>query len=950
MASKIYEIAFKVAGKLSSDFAKTFSTAENSVDAFNDRLNGLNKQAAQTDKLVNLKKEVGEAAREYGQARQNIAKLGQAISKTSNPTKQQIAEFKQAESALAKAKGTLEKKRASLKDYENSVGSAGESMKTLIDRQKELAEQAEKARKALEKQQKLNEKIEKASAIQEKSKDVRGVGNTQIAALGGAAVGAGAFMVKAGTEYTQALNKMQAQTGATNNEMQKLSSSARELYKSGKGENFEAVTNAMVTTRQISGLAGDALQEVTGHALTMSKTFDFDVTESVRAASAMAKNLGISYDEAYGLIAYAAQNGANKNGDLLDTFNEYSVHFKAMGMSGQQFTQLLVAGAESGAFSIDKMGDAIKEFTIRSKDGSKNSLEAFEALGINGELATKKFAAGGDQAREAFFGVVEALDKIEDPVQKNAIGVQLFGTQFEDLEAGSLKAFASMQNASIDASGTLKNVGAVMGNDLGVALSRVQRGFSDALVPASESMAKSLTAKMPEIQASLSKLSPIIEKAAGAFASAMPSIVDAVSKAIAKVTDFATTIASNWGWIAPIVKGIVTAFVGFKAIAYAVSPIMTLYKGFLNLQKAINFAKNSTVLHTIATKAHTAVVKAGTVAQKALSSAFSTAKLVAHKVALAAHKAAIVAWKGACAIATGAQKAFSATFSAAKIVAQKAALVAHKVAMVAWSAACKAAAIAQKALSAAISFMSSPIGIAVAAIAGLIAIGVLLYKNWDKVKAKCSELWAAFAEKFPGMANVVKGAIGNIMPIINGLKKVLGGIIDFVAGVFTGNWSRAWSGIKNIFAGAWESLKGLAKAPLNGVISLVNRAIGALNNVSVKIPDWVPGFGGKSYGINIPKIPQLAEGGVATAPTLAMIGEGAESEAVLPLSKLDAMLGGQSSAGSSSMTVNFAPVINISGGSGDVADQVRQGLAEGQKNLKRELERLLRDQRRLSYV
>ena len=70
-----------------------------------------------------------------------------------------------------------------------------------------------------------------------------------------------------------------------------------------------------------------------------------------------------------------------------------------------------------------------------------------------------------------------------------------------------------------------------------------------------------------------------------------------------------------------------------------------------------------------------------------------------------------------------------------------------------------------------------------------------------------------------------------------------------------------------------NGLKSVIKAPLNGVISLVNAAISGLNRISVSIPDFVPVFGGKKFGINIPKIPYLAKGGIIDSPTLAMVGE-----------------------------------------------------------------------------
>lgn len=108
----------------------------------------------------------------------------------------------------------------------------------------------------------------------------------------------------------------------------------------------------------------------------------------------------------------------------------------------------------------------------------------------------------------------------------------------------------------------------------------------------------------------------------------------------------------------------------------------------------------------------------------------------------------------------------------------------------------------------------------------------------------------------------------------NSLKPIFQGIIDFIGGVFTGNWRRAWDGVKSIFSGIWEGLKTVAKAPLNAIISMVNSVIEGLNKL--KLPDWVPGLGGK--GINIPKIPMLYKGTDYFTPTntwgnMALVGE-----------------------------------------------------------------------------
>lgn len=256
--------------------------------------------------------------------------------------------------------------------------------------------------------------------------------------------------------------------------------------------------------------------------------------------------------------------------------------------------------------------------------------------------------------------------------------------------------------------------------------------------------------------------------------------------------------------------------------------------------------------------------------------------------------------------------------------------------------------VAATAAGSAMKFMfTNPIGMAITAIATLVLAGIYLYKNWDEVKAKLVELWTAFEEKFPGLAATMKNIYeGSIKTTIDGIKTTFQGLISFISGVFSGDWTKAWEGAKTSFSGCFQALPEFAKGPLNLVISLANKAIAGLNSLgSFTVPDWVPGVGGKSMGINIPQIPMLASGGIATGPSLAMVGEGREPEAILPLSRLGGMMG----AGGPSISVNFSPVIQITG-AGAVREDVQSGLRAGVADLRRELERLLNSERRLSYA
>lgn len=155
---------------------------------------------------------------------------------------------------------------------------------------------------------------------------------------------------------------------------------------------------------------------------------------------------------------------------------------------------------------------------------------------------------------------------------------------------------------------------------------------------------------------------------------------------------------------------------------------------------------------------------------------------------------------------------------------------------------------------------------------------------WNTVKALAETIWNGLVTTLDNVVNALSGLFGNfyidIERIWNDIKGVFQGVIDFITGVFTGNWERAWNGVVNIFRNIWDGMKAIFAAPINWIIDGLNFFIRQLNRI--RIPDWVPGVGGK--GINIEEIQhiQLARGGIVDQPTIAQIGERG-AEAVVPL-------------------------------------------------------------------
>ncbi|WP_075824103.1 hypothetical protein [Clostridium perfringens] len=240
-------------------------------------------------------------------------------------------------------------------------------------------------------------------------------------------------------------------------------------------------------------------------------------------------------------------------------------------------------------------------------------------------------------------------------------------------------------------------------------------------------------------------------------------------------------------------------------------------------------------------------------------------------------------------------------------VANKVKLVAYKTAQVAVTVATKAMTVAQKALNLAMSM--NPIALVITLLLGLAAVFVTLYNKCDWFRNGVNNIWSTitsiftkfdnfltgifttdWSKSFGTFGNIINAFMKNVSNVWNSIKRIFSGIIDFITGVFTGNWSRAWQGVVNIFCGIMDGLGAVIKAPLNAVIGLINSAISGINSISFTVPDWIPGVGGKHFGVSLPTISYLYTGAVFDQPTLLgntvvgdkFKGQGNQREYVLP--------------------------------------------------------------------
>ena len=724
------------------------------------------------------------------------------------------------------------------------------------------------------------------ATIQKAANKVSTTMTAGLAAMGTGAIAATKYLADLGGEWQTATNQVAASTGAAGKELEGLRDVMEDVYAANYGDSVADVGDAVaMVNRNMANLDQNGLTAATEGALALRDAFEYDVAESTRAAEAIRKNFGSSAEEAFSLIAAGAQNGLDYSGELIDTINEYSSQFAKLGFDADGMFNILQAGADGTAWNLDKVGDAIKEFSIRAIDGSDTTVEAFTSLGYNAEELMATFAAGGEGANDAFFDVLDTIMAVDDQVERDALGVALFGTQWEDLGVEAMEAMANASQAAYDTGDALEQINQVKYNDLDSAIQGIGRQIEVAMLPAADAMYQSLMSNMPEISAAIEEVSPVVAEiaedfadwAGGAISEGLPVLVDGIKdfadwagKAYEKAKPFLNFLWEHKGTVLAIAAGL-------RILGPAIGAVTT----------AMN--------------------------------AFKTAKTFM----------ALLQSSGKITQITGAFQKFG-------------------------------------------SVLMGPLGVIIA-IAAAIA---LLYKNWDTVKAwlvnfgnTVNQIWTNFSnmvgnaitaigQKFPLLGAYLQGWWESIQAAVDNVKAIFQNIIDFISNVFSGNWSAAWQNIVNIFGNLFGMIVNLAKAPINGVISAINWVLSKINSISVTIPDWVPGVGGKTLGFNIPTIPQLAEGGVATSPTLAEIGEGGEPEAVMPLSKLAALLdeytkkpkptggaGRQEDGGGE--TIVFSPVLNFYGKAD--REEVEEATRISFEEFKRLYKRLKAEERRKKF-
>lgn len=516
-------------------------------------------------------------------------------------------------------------------DLVNSLDKTDNGMKKAGDGADDLSGDLDQTGKQADETEELVDNLNKTTGESEGifSKAAGGMGSFTSAALGAATavLGLGVLQqatgfitdsIGAGFELEKQLNRIGDATGLMGSELDEAKTIARDLWAVGFGESPQEVVDALSTVQNITDATGESLRQMTTDALALSQTFGFDIQESTRAANQLMEQFGISGEEAFDIVAGVMQTTGDPAGDLLDTLQEYSSIFAEMGLSADEVANHLINSSEAGVFGYDKTADAMREFTIRFReggeeaetafntlikktdeffiandDGTRTAIKNFDDLNAKVEDGSITIADAGDMMRDA-------LMEIEDPAERAALATSLIGTQYEDLGEDILAAFdddGTLTNfdgtmASI-AENTLKNISPWdrfkrgIQTFIGQAAVPVINLIFDRLNPALEAMTEWLTS---------GGLDGVKEFSASLLDDLIPMVESAIAFVEGLIETFQNFVSENpqviqiIGMVAGAIASAVGVFLGFNTIIAGVTAVVgTLTTGFAVLAPVIAF-------------------------------------------------------------------------------------------------------------------------------------------------------------------------------------------------------------------------------------------------------------------------------------------------------------------------------------------------------------------------
>jgi len=463
-----------------------------------DELKALNAQARRIEGFRTVSGQLAVTGEALKKAKAEAAALGVQMRNSASPTAAQVRAFENAKRSAAgmqekynALRQSVQRQRTELQQSGIDTRNLSAAGRTLRNNIAATTATIDRQREALARVSQQQERLNAVSQRYERGKAAAaGVRNVSAAALGAgtAALYAGSRLMAPEIQSQQSGAMIAARQGEDASKGAEYTDIIQRINTSGVSEDIGKITEAVSAVRSTLGTLGTVgeaeLDRITRKALDMQTTFGTDTAESIQIAAIMMKNgLAANSDEALDLIVSGMQRvSAEMRGEMPEILHEYSTHFRNMGFTGAEAMSLLVDMSQQGKFALDKTGDAIKEFSIRGSDMSKNSVAAYEQIGLSAAKMSRDIATGGDKARAAMQKTAKGLLAIKDPAERANAAISLFGTPIEDLSIDQIPAFlgalAGVKNQLGDVNGAADNMGKTLRDNLSGDVARLQGSFA----------------------------------------------------------------------------------------------------------------------------------------------------------------------------------------------------------------------------------------------------------------------------------------------------------------------------------------------------------------------------------------------------------------------------------------------------------------------------------------
>lgn len=582
---------------------------------------------------------------------------------------------------------------------------------------------------------------------------------------------------------------------------------------------------------------------------------EIDFTELIQEVNEVASELKISDEEALGLMNSLLKIGFPPG--ELDIIAEYGQQLQRAGYDAQEIQSIMAAGVETGTWNIDNLLDGLKEgrillaeFGLEVDDSMK---ELLEGTGISAKQLQEwgqAVASGGEAGKRAMVEVAQALNNVEDSTKRNELGVKLFGTMWEDQGQNIIDTILNAEKATVSLDENTKGVSETVKTIDASPAVQMRQAFNElnsALGPLYSMIANFVSTiagwikENPRLAATIMAIATVIAIITGIFAALAP-IVTAVTSVMGLLGVSFTALAGP----VLIVIGVIAALIAI---------VVLLWK---NWDSIVNFLSASWQW----------LMNLGSTVFNAIRQAISTAWQFILSVTTAI-------WNGIKAF-------FSTIWNAIRTVFTTALNVVRNVVTTVFNAIRSFITTIWNGIKTVTSNVWNTIVSVVTTIITRLRNGI--QNVFNVIRSAILTVWNAVKNTTSNIWNGIRNTVSNI---INGIRSTISRVFNGIRSTIT----RVWNGIKSTTSRIWNGIVGTIRGAINGVIGVINGMIGALNRIKIrlpKIPDWVPGIGGRggnTIGFNIPRVPTLATGGLAVDETLAIIGEGADDEAVIPLNR-----------------------------------------------------------------